>query len=160
MLFLMMILAVFVVALVAMLIIAALALVGIGSGATALAVGGFAGSRFIKDNHIKKLSAIACLAVFLFALCCFALLGIIFWMEARIILLILGCVLGCAILVLGIIGIVNVRKLSKTRNQVLFSVLFSLLMCFGAIALGTFGILSYLEIMNILPCFCIPALST
>jgi len=126
--------------LLAALFLLAVILVGIGSSATALAVGGFAGSRLIKDTLAKKLTAQTCAAVLVFGAACFVSVGILLVTDAFLALAITGFVLGAAVLVLGIIGIVRSPGLRKTAQKILFIVIFSLITCAGIFTTIIFGI--------------------
>lgn len=130
--------ALYIMALIIVVILAVVSLVLLGSGATALAAGGIASTTLIKNKPTKNLTVLVCSAVFLFAVCCFALLGVILWGDARIPLLVLGFVSGLATLVLAIIGIANVRKLDKMPVKVLFIILFSLVIGLSIVALAVF----------------------
>jgi len=122
-------------------------LVAVGSGVTALAAGGLASTRLIKDRLARNLTVQTCCAILLFGAACFAFLAIMFSVGSYLVPAVIGCVLGCATLVLSISGLVRSLKLSRTKQKVLFIVLFSLVACMGVFALGIFGVSTVLALL-------------
>jgi hypothetical protein len=132
------VLAAFFFALIAMIILAVASLVIVGSGATAVAAGGLAGAARIKDRFTKMLTILVCSTVLLFAICCFLLLASFFFGEYRTTLFFLGIISGLVSSGLGVLGLVNTRKVEKKSLRILFIVLFSIALFLGLVAVGIY----------------------
>ena len=134
----------FLMAVLTVFILAIVTLIVAGAGATALGAGGLASTAAIKDVSAKRCMVLAAVAVFLFALCCFALVGVVFWADMRTILAIVGCVLGAAIMALGIVGTAKATKVTKKAARILFIVLFTLVIGLSVLAIATYAIAIFL----------------
>ena len=106
-----------------------------GAGATAVGAGGLASTAVVKDPSVKQCTAIATVAILLFAFSCFAFLGDFLWHDLWGLFVTAGFLAGAAIMVLAIVGMVSAVRITRKAARILFIVLFSLAIGLSVLAL-------------------------
>ncbi|MCL1891491.1 MAG: hypothetical protein FWG00_05740 [Coriobacteriia bacterium] len=144
----MVIISMFIFLAIAVVVIAAIIMVGfIGVGSVAAAAGGLAGVFTINDKYTKTLALLLCLSIFFFAVCCLALVGGFIWGRALVGFAIIGCVSAMAALILGILSLKMSLKIEKTSTKALLIVLSVLATLLGVAALIVHSLIAVLVIM-------------
>jgi len=117
---------------------------GSGSKDQTFGAGRLISNALTEDKIEKRLKAIIAAAIIVFVAGCILLGVVLMVIHISPVFIIIGCVLGCLVLVTGIIGIVFSQILSLKDRKRFFTTLFVLVTILGLLESTVFSIAAYL----------------
>jgi hypothetical protein len=117
-----------------------------GQGNQTHAVGRLVSNALAEEKIEKRLKALAISAVLVFVADCIVLIVILMIIEFPVALGVVGCVLGCLVLVSGVVGIVFSQVLSLKNRKSFFMLLFAFITFLGLLVSTAFSIVIYLMV--------------
>ena len=117
---------------------------GFNPGARPFVTGRLVSNTLAEDKIEKRLKILAWSAAIIFVVDSVILVVLLMSAYFSMALIVVGCVLGCLVLVLGIVGIIFSQILTLPNRKFLFTLLFTITTILGLIISTLFSITAYL----------------